>query len=464
MLSLRNRLLLAATLVLAAFLGLTGFALDRAFQSSAEAGLRDALQAQIYGLLAAGDLDDAGQLVIPDALPESRFGSPGSGLYGLVANNDGGVVWRSQSSVGRAIADDVVLPPGSSRFGEEQDGVENTLYALRFAVSWQDIDGNASDFTITVAEDRRRLIAQVETFRRNLWLWLGAAALVLVAVQGTILRWGLAPLTAIADELADVEAGRKAALTETYPKELQGLAYNINTFIRNERENLDRHRNTLGDLAHSLKTPLAVLRSLFESDVDAKSTSAQEQIDRMTGIVDYQLRRAATSGKSTLLTPVSVHDTVDKVLASLQKVYADKSVTVDIDVPEQLQFFGERGDLFEILGNLLDNAFKLCRYRVAISGRVAGNVHQRRPGVCLSISDDGPGVPEQMINEITARGVRASKQSPGQGIGLAVVTDIVASYGGRLAIANREAGGTVFTITIDPTSIAGADNSPRMRS
>ena len=377
-----------------------------------------------------------------------------------MSNNDGGVVWRSQSSVGRAIAHDVVLAPGSSRFSEEPDGTGNTLYALRFAVRWQDIDGNATDFTITVAEDRQRLVAQIETFRRNLWLWLGAAALVLVAVQGTILRWGLAPLTAVADELADVEAGRKAVLTENYPKELQGLAYNINTFIRNEREHLDRHRNTLGDLAHSLKTPLAVLRSLFESDTDAKSSSAQEQIDRMTGIVDYQLRRAATSGKSTLLTPVPVRDTVDKVLASLQKVYADKSVTVNIDVPVQLQFFGERGDLFEILGNLLDNAFKLCRQQVAINGRVEGDAQLRRPGVRLSISDDGPGVPEQMIDEIKARGVRASNQTPGHGIGLAVVTDIVASYGGCLSIANREGGGAVFTITIDPNSVTSTDNSP----
>jgi len=450
MLSLRSRLLLAATVVLAAFLGLTGFALDRAFRDSAEAALRDAMQAQLYGLLAAAELSDTGELLVPDLLPESRFSAGGSGLYGLVVDGDGAVVWRSPSSVGRSIRAKERLAPGARGFGKEFTADGGAVYAFRYGVTWQGVDGNTFDFTITVAEDLERFTTQVDAFRRSMSLWLAAAALVLIAMQGTILRWGLAPLREVADELVAVESGRKSALTGAYPEELTGLTEHLNTFIRNEREHLERHRNTLADLAHSLKTPLAVLRSLSDAE-GAKTAPIREQVERMTNIVDYQLRRAATAGKTTLLTPVSVRGVVDKILTTLRKVYADKEVVADIQLADDLQFFGEEGDLYEIFGNLLDNAFKWCRSRVDIRAKAVEEPSQRRAGIDITISDDGPGVPRALLNEVTARGVRAVSDNPGQGIGLAVVHEIVTSYGGALEIGKGDAGGAAFSVVIKPS-------------
>jgi len=448
--SLHGRLLVSATVVLAAFLGLTGFALDRAFRTSAESNVEENLQAQLFGLLAAADLDGEGSMVIAEPLPEPRFASPDSDLYARVTNDEGEVVWRSESFLGV----DIPIPQASvagARIFQRVNQNKDAHYVLNYDAAWEDDEHITRTFTFTVAENLSRFKREVNHFRRSLAISLAAVTMVLLLVQAVILRWGLTPLRKVSDEITEMESGRRESLSSDYPEEISSLTHNINAFIKNERNHLQRYRNTLGDLAHSLKTPMAVLRGTLDSGVhNPKSIQeAREQIDRMNNIVEYQLHKAATAGHITLSAPVDVRDSVRKVIQSLQKVYLDKSVANKIDVEGELDFYGEEGDLFEILGNLSDNAFKWCRSRVNLTARALTKSGSARNGVHFRIEDDGPGIPADMQQLVTQRGVRSDGLQGGQGIGLAVVRDIVESYGGELKVSTSDLGGAQIDIHIN---------------
>ena len=244
-----------------------------------------------------------------------------------------------------------------------------------------------------------------------------------------ILHWGLRPLREVAADLKVIERGERDDLGGRYPRELAPLTDGLNTLLRHERAQLLRQRNALADLAHSIKTPLAVLRN---AAADAPPTQRQQltaAIDSIDASLAYQARRAAASGRTTLTTPVAVGPTATRIMASLDKVYAEKGVSAELDDPRRNVFAGDEGDLYELLGCLLDNAYKWCEHRVVLS--VASSATQ---GLILTVDDDGPGVPPPAREAVLERGSRADRRVAGQGIGLAVVRDIATAYGGRLEI------------------------------
>ena len=215
--------------------------------------------------------------------------------------------------------------------------------------------------------------------------------------------------------------------------------------IDSERGRSERYKQTLDNLAHSLKTPLAAMRALVNQGRHGPlADKFNEQIDRMDEIVRYQLRKPAASAAGGLLaTAVPVGQEVDRIVDGLRKVYHDKDPEIDADVAGGLLFRGDKGDFLEVVGNLLDNACKWCERRVRI--RI-----QRAPtaGMLVRIADDGPGIPESAVEALLQRGTRLDESTPGHGIGLAVVKDIVTSYGGELTIAGSDLGGAEFTVTL----------------
>jgi two-component system sensor histidine kinase PhoQ len=215
------------------------------------------------------------------------------------------------------------LGRGVGQFQRETTLSGNDLYTYSFGLAWE-MKSGVSAFTYSVAESLESYKEQVRRFRRSLGGWLAGLALVLLAVQAMILRWGLNPLRRVADDLTAIENGKATHLDGVYPKELQGLTNNLNALIRSEREHLDRYRHSLSDLAHSLKTPLAVVRAETEKAVipDGPRQLLSEQVERMRQIVDYQLQRASTSGRLTLTTPVPVAESVQRVINTVVKVYA----------------------------------------------------------------------------------------------------------------------------------------------
>ena len=443
--SLHSRLLLAASLVLAGFLGATGLALDKAFRVSAEAAMQDRLQSHIYALLAAADEDENGRMIPAQELPEPRFSKPDSGLYAIITRHDGQLLWNSGSLTGHDMGVTVQQQPGERSFSLlARSGLQ--LYALAFGVAWEDYAGTESLYTFTVAEDTNVFQTKIDSFRSTLWRWLGGMAVVLLLAQGIILRWGLRPLRIVTADLQQIEKGRADRLDGHYPKELTGLTSSLNSLIEHSKTVQIRYRNSLDDLAHSLKTPLAILQSSdsdSSSDPDANHSLVREQVERMDAIISHQLQRAAVSGRTTLAKPVPVGRVMERLVRSLDKVYREKQVTVDLELDPSATFTGDEADLTEILGNLLENAYKYCNR--AIRARVSTD--QQADGVEISIEDDGPGIAAEQVDTLLQRGKRMDESIPGQGIGLSMASEIIAVYGGQLTFSASPLGGTLLRVS-----------------
>ena len=453
-LSIQARLLIAASLALAAFLGLTGFALQRAYTESSLKDLGYRLRSHVFAYIRDTDLSVAGRVLPPEFPPDSRCDRPQSGLYAAILAGD--TRWQSRSALGIGLPKDFGLEPGAELFGGPFDSGSGELYVYTMGVllPWND-KGEIRELPVTflVAEDRRELDAQLDVFRRTLWFWLGSLGLALLVVQVLVLRWVLRPLRRVAADLARVERGEADQLADRYPAELTGLTHSVNVFIAGEREQRARYRDTLANLAHSLKTPLAVVRGELEGggDDDALRLTVEEQVSRMDDIVAYQLSRAATSGRAIFAAPVPVEGPAEEIVRGLEKVYAERNVLCEFEIDPQARFYGEAGDLTELLGNLLDNAFKWARHRVELGARPTGAPGARRRGLELRVEDDGPGIPEDQVERLLQRGVRGDERVQGHGIGLAIVRDIVFAYRGELEVQRSESlGGAAFVLRFPP--------------
>jgi len=422
------RLLVAAGLILAIAFALMAFILEQGFRNSAERALKEKLQVQIYALLSVAELTRNGQLKIMANMHEPRFASPGSGLYAFVQKKDGMLVWRSASALGESNILVTELRAGESVFLTRSN--QSNRFALQYDVIWESDTGREHEFVFTVAEEDAFLTGQVDSFSQTLRKWLLLVGLALLLVQFIILRWSLKPLRTIRKDLIAIEQGHGHQLQERYPLELQALADNINGFIRSERAHLQRYRNTLADLAHSLKTPLAILRGSLQdrNDNEQLRRTLHNQISRMDEIVEYQLQRAAATGQRQIVGAVDLVPIIRKIVASLKKVYVDKNIQVTVDFPKQYLIKAEEGDLYEIFGNLLDNACKWCTGHVHITSAP----HQPPSLTCITVEDDGQGIPNDKLDEILKRGVRADQNTQGHGIGLAVVNELITLLGGSI--------------------------------
>lgn len=267
--SLQARQLLAASLSLVAFLALAGYALDVAFADTAQQNLRERLKNYATAYANSIDFLRDGSLYIREQPPDPRFDVPGGGLYAEVVRPD--EHWTSMSSEGPQVPNGQMLAPRQEQFAgpiaiTQIDGSVGQVYRYGMGVSYVEREhGNEIPYTIYVMEDARGLGAQLRVFRGRVWFYLGSAGIVLLLLQAFILQWSLRPLRRVVNELTKVQRGEILRMSEQHPRELEPLTESINAFIESERENLDRQRNTLADLAHSLKTPLAVLRTQLDS-------------------------------------------------------------------------------------------------------------------------------------------------------------------------------------------------------
>ncbi len=424
--------------VLVVFMVLTAIALERAVVKRALQAEEDGLQLLVYSLLAAVDQGPQGLslIVSGDRLFEPSLVTRNSGLYALLYDQQKHEIWRSESIT-------IGFPPiPTTEIGEWEFQIDEHLatpyFRLNFALQWPDINNELQRYDVVVWRNAVEYFEQLSRFRQTLWSWLIVTTCLLLVVMYLVTRWSLLPLKKIGLEVKAIEDQKQLGFEQDYPDEIAPLTENLNILLKREQYQRQRYRNAMDDLAHSLKTPLAVLTGLGDrGDIDQSQLGTlREQTDRMNQIVSYQLQKTGSVADVRISKPVDLVRIIDKLLSALEKVYQEKAIKVDRSLPAQMLLRMDEGDCLEVVGNLLDNAFKYGNNRIVIEGLEGDD-----KSMTLAIEDDGEGLAATEIEQILNRGIRLDQAIEGQGIGLAVVADIVESYNIDLKFGTAELGG-----------------------
>ncbi len=435
--SIKSRMMLTSLVVLVGFMILTVIALERAVEKRMLQAEEDKLQALMYSVLAAVDRDATGlSITVSDTrLFEGALFNPDSGLYAVLYDVKE-EIWRSLSYEGEFDKPDDLVPE-ELRFSQLE--FENrSWFQLAFSIRWPNVHDKLSLYELVLWKNADDYFAQFERFRQTLWLWLVITIAFLLVIMWLVMLWGLRPLRLIGEEVQAIENHQKQRFDSNYPTEIKPLTQNLNLLLQREQHQMQRYRNALDDLAHSLKTPLAVLRGLTEKTgewSEDDTHTLHEQNNRMNQIVSYQLQKAATVGGESMAKPIKLTDLLDKTVKALRKVYKSKGLSIELKSDLTASLRMDESDLMEILGNLIDNACKYGKFNVRI------DAFQQQDKMVLRIEDDGAGLKPEQLNNILTRGIRLDQTQEGQGIGLAVVNDIVDAYDISMKFAISDLGG-----------------------
>lgn len=430
--SITLRLFFSECLVLIAFFTLVAFTFDYVvidgLAKDRLQGFMMSLEKDVQETVAKSNTNT---FTMPQQFKEGRFGDKGADLHGFVVHNHQ-EIWRSPSI-------DKNLPPikppdlnsDQSLFLKDDSNKSKRRYVLHKRLTLNNADNQTDDYILTVSEGDLFANTQVNKLNESLKESMTLLGLALLVIRFLVLRSGLKPLRRIVVDLAAIDEGKQELLNGQYPTELQGIVSNLNAFITHERVRLERHRNHLADLAHSLKTPLAILRGCTENFEGQKAT-VNEQITRMDDIITYQLQRASAKVEHTVIKHIDICTVIEKIHVSLSKVYLDKAIQFELVLPEHCFIYCEEGDLYEIVGNLMDNACKWCNSYVKVSIELNPRKDRRNYSLLLHIEDDGAGIPVGKFNQILKRGTRVDENIHGHGIGVSVVNEIINLLGGKL--------------------------------
>lgn len=289
--------------------------------------------------------------------------------------------------------------------------------------------------TVVVAENMNPLQQQLNEFEQRYALLSLVVMLLVILFQAGIAKRSLRPLGLVIDDMKRLEAGEVSALREDVPDEVQPLVKEFNSLLQLMRQRLQRSRSALGNLAHALKTPLTVMMQLQESEILKQQTQLQAQFKDQTGqirqIIDRQLKRARLAGVSTPGLNFELAEEFESLERVLRQIYADRGLQIELNVPANSSFAGDREDMLELFGNLLDNACKWAGQKVLLTVYDA-------PGLVVSVEDDGPGCAPELRQQLDQRGQRLDESTVGHGLGLAIVRDIVNHYQGSLVFGQSD--------------------------
>lgn len=440
--SILARLILPLFVILAIFFTILDYSINQLFVHN----LKDAKDAQL-SLYKAVMLMDARirdeQIEYDNPLPNPRFEALDSGLYALVVNQDKQFLWRSESSEDIQFRDSEIEPK-QWKIGGQSFSENERFFIRQHTVLWEVQDDKPELLNFIVLEDKRDIYDQAGAYEKRLRIAYLALALSITIAILLALRFGIRPLNAMAGSLRAIELGKAQQLNDEYPRELKPIAKNLNQLLTAERQQKQRFQKTLANLAHSLKTPLAVIQSELENTElpEQRKLALEEQLQRVTEIMEYQLKRAVITSPGSLSISVNVADTIHSLVTALEKVYKQKGVRFRQDIAADVQFKCDDNDLLELAGNLLDNACKHCINTVKITAFTNDEVQ------VLEVHDDGNGIPYSDRETILKRGQRLDTIHHGHGLGLDTVVDIVDGYHGELKIDASTLGGAVFRVVL----------------
>jgi two-component system sensor histidine kinase PhoQ len=440
-LSLRLRSFAAAVLALLIFIPLTAVTLEQAFNGSLSQSMLQQLRVQSLTLISEFELDNTGsQAEMPEQLYNDQFNIPGSGLYAFIQSHDG-MLWQSLSTLNWQQQPEFVSPDIGAEVFIEDFSMQNNYFLYAYTAEFETSEGY-QPVSFYILQDKQVFNTEKSKFANTLWNWLGLIALLLLILLLVSLNAALLPISRLNKQIRQAESGQLDRIDQRYPPELEKLKSSINNLLDTEQQQRSRYKNSLSDLAHSLKTPLAVL-----SGTAGLPEQAKEPISQINLQIQRQLKRAVAGTTSTFGQAIPIKPVVEKLFNAMDKVYADKKLTLTHDIQHQtLGFNGDMTDLMEILGNVLDNACKAAVKQVSLSTFTSLNK------LLIHIEDDGPGIPKDKREQLLERGTRLDSYKEGQGIGMAVVADLVSAYQGQLEVKQSDLGGAKLTF-IFPTKV-----------
>jgi signal transduction histidine kinase len=429
--SLTGRLIASTVAWLLVALAAGGFALSLAFRRAVEGSFEQRLDSLMLTVIGAIEVPPDGPARLAGTIADPRFDRAYSGWYWQV--DDGETRLRSRSLW------DAVLPVDLERFATPQASLrvagprDEPLRVLGRTLTYP---SRARPILAAVAAPEAELREEIDRFDRLLAIALGALGVGLAAAVAIQVGYGLRPLRRLAAELAGVRAGRSARLDDAYPSEIQPLVRAMNEVLDHDARLIERARTHVGDLAHGLKTPLAVLAAETSSGTSGSPQRVAEQVATMTRMVNHHLTRAAAAGSRQVLgARTEVAAVVAALRATLLRLHADRRLALETAVRPDAVFAGERQDLEEMLGNLMDNACKWAAGTVVVrSQRVDARLQ-------LTIDDDGPGLSAEEAGLALGRGTRLDEDEPGSGLGLSIAADLAGLYGGALTLGRSDLGG-----------------------
>ena len=405
----------------------------------------------VYATDLASDLVSQGN---PDqrelgTLGDPRFDLPLSGWYWQVGQPDARPRdVRSSRSLFGAQLPGLVAPGDDSHFGEIRKGYRQGPEDRLLRIVERDIDlGEDGRYVVRVAGPADEIQTEVRRFIFSLTITFGLLGIALGLTTLLQIRFGLGPLTKLRSALSSIRRGEAERIPGEYPRDIAPLAQELNLLLDTNREILDRARTQVGNLAHALKTPLSVIVNEVGSAPDEVAARVREQATIMRDQVNYHLDRArAAALAGTLGTITEVEPVIAALARTFQKIYQDKGLAIATSVPGGARFRGERQDLEEMIGNLIDNACKWARSRVEVAAETARQ--GERAWVRVLIDDDGPGLPDEARAEMLKRGQRLDETKPGSGLGLSIVGDLAALYRGMLTLDRSPLGGLRATLEL----------------
>ena len=409
-------------------------AIDQAFYRQLLSSAEQKMEVHLYAILSELQVsEDKVELENNSLAPD--FYRPGSGLSAYVTHEQN-LVWQSDSSLNQHFSPPVdSLPPGEHLFRQisQQEG----LYWIMSISLLFDAEDYTRPLTVHVVQSHERLIAPQIAFRATLVHWFAGISFMLLLLMLLAYYWTTKPIRRLDNEIRRVENGSQEQLVGVYPSELSIIKEDLNLLLANQNRQKQRYRHHLSDLAHALKTPVAVLQTSSLS----QQPELKEQLDRITAMIEHQLKRAASSGQDVWKKQIFIKPLLEKLVSALTKIYRDKKLSISINCSDTSVFRGDETDLMEILGNLLDNACKACHQQVAVT-----ITEDQQASISVCIEDDGPGIPLNKRETLFVRGTRLDTYQEGHGVGLSIVSELVQSYDGVIHIDDSSLGGARFMI------------------